>query len=96
MSTKYDIYLMEHRMGVRKALMWLSTRMPEIFSELSTTESEELRYYIQHHDESKERKDEYIAYDIDMPTIVLGSSSEPTPPDSKFTNTLVLQTQDGY
>lgn len=63
MSTKYDIYLMEHRMGVRKALMWLSKRMPEIFSELSVTESEELRYNIQHHDESKDRRDEYIAYD---------------------------------
>lgn len=43
----------------------------------------------------KGTSDEYIAYDIDMPTIVLGSSSEPTPPDSKFTNTLVLQTKDG-
>ena len=43
----------------------------------------------------KGTSDEYIAYDIDMPTIVLGSSSEPTPDDSKFTNTLVLQTKDG-
>lgn len=63
MSTKYDIYLMEHRMGVKKAMTWLTAKLPEIFSELSTTESEELRYNINHHDESKDLKDEYIAYD---------------------------------
>ena len=47
--------------------------------------------------------DEFIAYDIKMkdkanppqPIVVLGSSDTATPPDSKFTNTLVLQTKDG-
>lgn len=39
--------------------------------------------------------DEYIVYDKDMPVIELGSSKTATPDDSKFTNTLVLQTKDG-
>lgn len=51
----------------------------------------------------KETVDEFIAYDIKMkdkanpsqPIVVLGSSDTATPDDSKFTNTLVLQTKDG-
>lgn len=39
--------------------------------------------------------DEYIVYDKELPTIILGSAKEQTPADDQFTNTLVLQTKDG-
>lgn len=39
--------------------------------------------------------DEYIVYDKELPTIILGSAKEQTPADNQFTNTLVLQTKDG-
>lgn len=39
--------------------------------------------------------DEYIVYDKELPSIILGSAKEQTPADDQFTNTLVLQTKDG-
>ena len=39
--------------------------------------------------------DEYIVYDKELPSIILGSAKEQTPADNQFTNTLVLQTKDG-
>lgn len=39
--------------------------------------------------------DEYIVYDTELPSIILGSAKEETPADDQFTNTLVLQTKDG-
>lgn len=63
MSTKYDIYIMEHKRNVSRAYHWLIKNIPEIFSELNDNESMELQRYIELHDESKILKDEYIAYD---------------------------------
>lgn len=39
--------------------------------------------------------DEYIVYDKELPSIILGSATTNTPADDQFTNTLVLQTKDG-
>ena len=61
MSFEYDRYLQQHRGNVAEAFYWIRDNLPELLVEPET-------YHYEHqicfdHDSSKERWDEYKAYD---------------------------------
>lgn len=58
MSAKYDLYLTEHRENVINAYIWLCDYLPEVIYNWQYTSM--LMYK---HDQSKNEKDEYEAYD---------------------------------
>ena len=68
MSDKYDAYLAEHRVNVGKAYRWMKKCIPEIldvrfFLDDKEKYAMEYRLCFDHHDISKNSKEEYLAYD---------------------------------
>ena len=59
MSKKYDLYLEQHKDGVRKAFNWLKTNLPELVEGRDNIEW----LTCVAHDASKTDQDEYEAYD---------------------------------
>ena len=62
MSREYDIYLTEHRGNVAKGFYWIQKNLPELLIDDSTGIDYEHQICFAH-DESKDRSDEYNAYD---------------------------------
>lgn len=69
MSDKYDAYLAEHRVNVVKAYQWMKAYIPEVLyviNFIDNAERQALEYrivFFNHHDISKNSKEEYLAYD---------------------------------
>lgn len=62
MSREYDLYLEQHRENVANAYYWLKHNLPEVIA--CWDEEENLEYRIcNNHDRSKDKLDEYDAYD---------------------------------
>lgn len=59
MSIEYDFYLQEHKDNVRRGLMWLQDKLPDIFNNRDV----DFGKIINFHDYSKIKDDEYYAYD---------------------------------
>lgn len=62
MSKEYDLYLREHRVYVRKGFLWLVDNLPDIVDtdKINSYQESKILYF---HDKSKEKPDEYPAYD---------------------------------
>lgn len=62
MSQRYDNYLAEHKLNVKRAYDWLVTNLPGLFEGLGSDVDIEQQINFAH-DESKMSKEEYDAYD---------------------------------
>ena len=60
MSSTYNLYLDQHIQNIANAYDWLRTYLPEVTSEIT---NEEVNDIVSNHDESKYSPEEYDAYD---------------------------------
>lgn len=60
MSREYDLYLEDHKANVRKGFEWLRENLPDVIDACNFGIEHQVCYA---HDESKNERDEYEAYD---------------------------------